>query len=287
MYEQFLYEKPKSTEEALALMRDACDDFTIYAGGTDVLVKLRAEKLHISLVIDIKDLPGLREISETEDEIRIGAAVTHSEIQDNALIRDWYPALCHAVSEIGSVPIRNKATLGGNIQNASPAGDGVIAAFALDAQVEAVSAEGMRRIPLAGFFLNPDSTLLAPGEILTTVILPKRRWSDQRFFKVGRRNALAISVVNGTVALDFAEDKTVSDCRIALGAVAPTPIRIRQAEQRLLGHKLNEALIEEVVACVRETVRPISDIRASAEYRQYIAGVQVKRQLQAIDGRKL
>lgn len=281
MYELFDYKAPDTLEEAMSLMQSADGNYTLYAGGTDVLIHLRAQKLTTNLVIDVKKIPQLQGIQETDAEIRIGAAVTHSEVEGSPCVSAWYPALCHAVSEVGSVPIRNKATLVGNIQNASPAGDGSVAAFALDAVLEVASNDGIRRLPLTSFYLAPGKTLLEKGEIITAVILPKRKWTDQRFFKIGKRNALAISVVNGVVALECDVNGIIRDCRIALGAVAPKPIRILQAEQLLIGNQLTEELAEAVSSCVKSAISPISDIRASKEYRQYIAGVQVKRQLLA------
>lgn len=282
MLEEFSYEKPKSLEDTFELIRRTEHTYTIYAGGTDVLVLLQAEQLSTSLLIDIKEVSEMQGITETDTELRIGAAVRLSEIERSQLIQYWYPALCRGCSEVGSVPIRNKATLVGNIQNASPAGDGLIAAFALNADMEVVSETGSQRISLSHFFTAPGKTRLRQGEVLAAVILPKRKWDNQFFFKVGRRNALAISVVNGVVALDFHEDRTVRDSRIALGAVAPTPLRIKQAEEMLLGQILDHKLVQAVGECVSAAIEPISDIRASAVYRRYIAGTQVKKQLQQV-----
>lgn len=279
MVEQFLYKRPGSLEEAFSWMREEAGNYILYAGGTDILVRLRSGRLHTKCVIDVKAVPELQGIRETETEIRIGAAATLREIADHKLIQSWYPALCRAAAEVGSVPIQNKATLAGNIQNASPAGDGLIAAFATDASVEVVSARGIRRCPLETHVLGPGKTGLLPGELVSAVILPKRIWTDLYFFKTGRRNALAISIVNGSVLLERDDGGTVLDCRIVLGAVAPKPLRIQEAERLLRGETLHAALTEEVGACVSAAVHPITDLRASAEYRKYLAGVLVKRQL--------
>ena len=280
MQEIFDYQLVTSVEDALELMQTREGTPLLYAGGTDILVKLRANKLATSVLIDIKGIPELNTICETDDEILIGAAVTHSELQNSEIIEKWYPSLCQGVRQIGSVPIRNKATLGGNIQNASPAADGAIVAFALDGMVEVCSPNKRRRIPLNSFFIAPGKTRLDAMEIITTIVLPKRKWDVQNFFKIGKRNALAISVVNGVVALQFDAEDTISDCRIALGAVAATPIRVEKAENMLIGAKLDDQLIQRVAKCVTAEVSPISDIRASAEYRAYMAGTCVKKQLQ-------
>ncbi|MBR0025870.1 MAG: xanthine dehydrogenase family protein subunit M [Clostridia bacterium] len=278
MYVQFEHVRPTSVEALLSLLAEKKEGTILYGGGTDILVDLRDGKLKASRVIDVKNIPEFCEITETENTIRIGCAVTLSEIAENPLVQRWASSLAEGVSKVGSVQIRNKATLAGNIQTASPAGDGLNAAYALDGAAILISKSGERRIALTDYVNGPRRTAIQANEALGYIELPKREWNYQKFFKVGLRNALAISVVNGVVAL---EEKAgiITDARISVGAVAPTPRRIREAEALLCGKSLTKELAEEVAALVSGSVSPISDIRASAEYRAYMAGTMVKRQL--------
>lgn len=274
MYAQFEYLRPLSLEE----IPTAGEGDAFYGGGTDLLVLLREGKVQAKRLIDIKSIPSLREISETPDHILIGCGVTLSEIRRHPLVRRWVPALAEAAGRIGCTQIQNKATLAGNIQTASPAGDGLNAAWALGGVVVLSSRVGVERLPLEDFILGPRKTALCPGQLIVAVEFPKRQWSYQRFFKVGRRNALAISVVNGAVAVSV-EAGRVKDLCISVGAVGPTPLRMREAEDALRGTSLDMTSILQATAMVQTNVMPISDLRASGEYRAYMAGVMVKRQL--------
>lgn len=280
MYAEFEYLRPAGLTELLELLAQKREGTAVYAGGTDLLVELRARKRQAGRLIDIKGVPSLGKISEREGCLSIGGACTFSEIAASPLVRRWAPALVQAAGAVGSVQIRNKATLAGNIQTASPAGDGLNAALALDGTAVLLSLDGERRVPLTEHIRGPRSTLLEPGELLAAVELPLRAWSCQRFFKVGRRNALAISVVNGTVALEL-EGGRAADARICVGAAGPTPVRMEAAEGLLRGQAMSEELIERVAQTVREQVRPISDLRASAEYRSYMAGTMTGRLLRS------
>jgi len=180
---------------------------------------------------------------------------------------------------MGSPQIRNQATLAGNIQTASPAGDAYVTAYALDGVVVLESKKGVRKLPLATFASGPRKTEKAPDEVIAAVEILKRKWTYESFFKVGMRNAMAISVANGVVCLDV-KDGLVKDCRICVGACAPTPIRIFEAEELLKGKALSAELAEQVGEIVKTAVNPISDLRASAEYRRYIAGTMVKKELE-------
>lgn len=157
------------------------------------------------------------------------------------------------------------------------------AAYALDGSAVLLSQRGERRVSLLEFIRGPRRTQLAEDELIAAVELPKRKWTAQRFFKVGRRNALAISVVNGVVALDL-QDGAVKNSRICVGAVAPTPLRMHQAEELLHGQVLSPELAAQAARLITDSVEPISDLRASREYRAYMAGIMVKRQLMNLMG---
>lgn len=283
MYAQFEHLRPTSLHELLKLLAEKQDGTLLYGGGTDILVDLRAGKKQVRRIIDTKCVQDLHAIRESESCISIGCAVTLSELSVHPLICQWAPALAQGAGQVGSVQIRNKGTLAGNVQTASPAGDALNAAYALDGMAVLLSVRGERRVPLREYICGPRRTQLAEDELLTAVEIPKRRWTFQRFFKVGRRNALAISVVNGAVALE-AEGGVVTDARVSVGAVAPTPLRIQAAEELLRGRQLTEELAAQTAQLVTDSVHPISDLRASAEYRAYMAGIMVKRQLTAFMG---
>lgn len=276
MYASFAYTRPKSLGELYELLGQGG---WIYAGGTDLLVLLRSGKISTDRLIDVKEIPELQGIREENGKIIIGAACCFTEISENTLVREKLPGLAAGCRAVGSPQIRNKGTLGGNIQNSSPAGDGLNAAYALGAAVKLLSAAGGRLVPLTEFIQGPRKTLLQPGEVLVEVQLPTQEWTYQKFFKVGRRNALAISVVNGLVALTCNGDSTIRRARISLGAVAPTPIQLTVAEEYLAGRFLDAETLFGVEELIRASVKPISDIRASKEYRSYIAGVSVRRAL--------
>jgi xanthine dehydrogenase FAD-binding subunit len=281
MYAEFDYLSPSTAEELYALMEEKKNDYLLYAGGTDLLILLRAKKVYAKHVIDIKKIPGITGVQDEGEYISIGAATRLSDIESDPLIKQWASALSEAAAKVGSVQIRFKGTLGGNIQTASPAGDGLNAVYALDAEVGLLSRSGERRVPIAQYVLAPRKTAIQPGEVLYKIYIPKRAWSFQHFFKTGRRNALAISVVNGAMAIEADANGLVKDARIVLGAVAPTPIRIQAAERLIIGRKTGDIPLNEVTLVVQQGVRPISDLRASAQYRAYIAGISVKKQISA------
>lgn len=281
MYCTFDYLQPDSLHALYDAMDSRGNLLRLYAGGTDLLVLLRARKISCTALADIKMIPDLHGICETENTISIGAASTFSDIADHPLIAKYAPALSAAAGKVGSTQIRFKGTLGGNIMNASPAGDGLCACYGLHASVELASRSGMRMIPITSFLLAPRKTAIAPGEVLTRIHIPKNMFPLQEFFKVGRRNALAISIVNGTVGLKISGG-VIRQASIVLGAVAPTPVHIQAAENCLTGQSLSIPLLQKIETLVQEGICPISDIRASAEYRSYIAGVMVRRQLEAL-----
>lgn len=277
---QFAYEKPATWEELFQHLGGQRERAVLYAGGTDLLVLIRAGKVSPGLLLDVKRLPGIGEIREEQDFLEIGAACPFSAIASHEAVGRWAPTLAQAARSVGSTQIRFKGTLGGNIGTASPAGDGLTAAWGLDAALTLAGAEGTRTAPLCEFITGPRKTCLREGECIRSIRIAKHPWSFQRFFKVGRRNALAISVTNGMVALDVSRDGLVREARIALGAVGPTPLRLRSAEALVAGRRRNDVDLEAVARRVREEVAPIDDIRAGAAYRAYISGVWVRRLLE-------
>jgi xanthine dehydrogenase FAD-binding subunit len=255
-------------------------DGLVYAGGTDLLVLLRAKKCSARAVLDIKGIPQLQGIRDDGDFLCVGAACNFRQLAADSLARLWVPSLTDAALKVGSVQIGYKATLAGNIQNASPAGDGLVAAAGLDGKVELASVKGVRAVNLLNFMKGPRQTGLNQGEIITRVLIPKHRWSRQRFFKIGRRNSLAISVVNGVLALDIDVGGTVQNARVMLGAVGPTPLRCHETEEMMTGKPLASLDFKGIAASIQKGVSPITDVRASAEYRAYLAGAVIRAELE-------
>ena len=272
---RFEYHAPTSLDEAIELLTEYGGDARLLAGGTDLLVKMKQRVVEPRHLINLKMITGLTGIEEKADGIHIGAATKLRAIERSPLIREKLPLLHEAVRAIGSVQIRNMATLGGNLCNASPAADSAIALIALDARVQVKGAEGDRVIPLDGFFVGPGKTVLSPSEVLVEIVVPPQgRSSGACFIKIGR-TSLDLAMVSIAAAVTLG-DEAVEDCRIALGAVAPTPIRVREVEAFLRGKRLTDEVLEEVAAMVSAAIRPITDVRATAEYRRTAAEMLTK-----------
>ena len=262
-------------------------DARIVAGATDFIPFVRVGRWRPKLVVDINHLEELRVIDRVEGGLEIGALVTHARLIDSLLIRQLAGVLAEAAGYVGGPQVRARGTLGGNICTASPAADTVPALLVLDAQVRLVSAEGERRLPLVNFFAGPGRTALGPGELLHSVVIPALpEGARAAFGKVGKRQALVISVVNGA-ALLAVEHGRIGQARIALGAVAPTVVRCPAAEEFLVGGgsvgrpaAAHLPSFEEAADLVLQSIRPINDVRGSAAYRR-AAAVGLTRRLLA------
>ncbi|HWR39551.1 MAG TPA: xanthine dehydrogenase family protein subunit M [Patescibacteria group bacterium] len=275
----YQYVKPPQLTEALRLMREN-PDCHLLAGGTDLLVRMKLGRLQPGLLLDVSQLPELRTIREEAGLLRIGAAVTHTEICRAEAISRLAPALAGAASQVGSPQIRNRGTIGGNVGNASPAGDTLPALLAYGAVVELARYDGRRRRPLKEFFQGPGRTVLEEGELITGFSLAIRPAGQAAAFeKMGKRKALSISVVNAAVLIEM-EAGAVVKARIALGAVAATVRRMTAAEHHLKGTDLSDGAIAQAAQLVSDAVNPIDDVRSEAAYRKQIAGVLTRRALE-------
>jgi len=260
--------KPRSLSEALELLSQGGKPL---AGGTDLFVRLKKGVESPEFLVYIGELPELRVLEETEDGLLIGAALTHAELLSSPLTAR-FPILRMSLSTIGSPVIRAMGTIGGNLVNASPAGDGLIPLYLLSARVRTESTGGSREIPVEDFILGPGKTALKPGELVRSIFLPFPEGSPLSYFrKVGRRRALVIAVAS-LGALVWTEDGRVKRARLALGSVAPTVIRPREVEEALVGRPLDPAAWEDLVPVLSAATSPISDLRASADYRRKVAG---------------
>jgi CO/xanthine dehydrogenase FAD-binding subunit len=245
----------------------------LYAGGTDLLVKMRSGSVNPAALICIERLEELQGVSEAGDCIRIGAGVTHAHLLENVLVRIHLPIVAQALAVLGSPLIRNMGTIGGNICTASPAGDTLPPLYALDAEVELCRQDGVRRLPIRDFLVGPGQTCCGQGEILTTIWVPKADSCNlQHYEKVGQRHALAVAVASLAALVRLSPDGLVEKVRLAWGSVAPTIVTCPAAEKALLGEPLTRETLQQAAVLVRHTVSPISDLRADADYRRTLAG---------------
>jgi len=277
----FEYLKPTSLGEALSVLDELKEKKTqVLAGGTDLIPWLRGRVKDVDYLIDLADT-GLDHILFDDDQgqARIGAMVTFTALCEHPEVRRRLPSVAEAALQVGAVQTRNQATIGGNLCSAVPSLDGAPSLLVLGATLRLQTQGSERLIPIEQFFLGPRRTVLQPGEVLTEIIVPLREDFTASFLRMGRRKALTLSIVN--VAAGLAMDgQQVSQARIALGAVAPTPIRAYKAEQLLQGRKMAPELFAEAAAVAATEISPISDLRASADYRRKISVVLVRRALE-------
>lgn len=269
MLVQFKYRAPDTVEEACLLARE--NDARFLQGGTDVLIEIRARQKAPAMVISLGEIAVLKQIRREGDVLFIGSGTPLSMVATHPYVHRLCPALSQAILNIGSPQIRNTGTLGGNVATASPAADGLIGLFAEEAMVEISDGNQVRLMPVEQIVTGPKKTSLQQGELITGFYITPQKWDFSCFFKKGKRNSLAISIVNGVVKLRITQGR-INDCRIVVGAVAATPLRLREVEEQLKGKMFDDVLKQQVIEAVMASVSPISDIRASADYRRYIVG---------------
>jgi CO/xanthine dehydrogenase FAD-binding subunit len=277
----FGYESAKDIDHAVALLGGHGAAAKILAGGTDLLADLKFSGHGPDVMIDISRLDELKDIAIADDGLHIGALVTHTEIMCSPVIRDMFPALVEAAHTIGAVQTRNLGTIGGNLVTCVPSMDSGPTLMALDAAVTVANTEGQRQMPLASLFVGPRKTSLKPGELLVDIVIPKENLGKPvAFEKFGLRKGQALALVNAAAAFWVDERKgAFAAPRISLGAVAPTVIRTPKAEAYLDGRKITAEAMVEAGRIAATEAKPISDFRASAEYRRELIAVLVKRAL--------
>jgi CO/xanthine dehydrogenase FAD-binding subunit len=276
------YRVADTLKEAFALLSDGKNPRPI-AGGTDLAVVLADGLIAPEALVDISSIPGLRGIHASASGISIGAATTIAEIASRT--EDLPACLTSGARSIGSPQIRNLATIGGNICNASPCGDTLPGLVALDAVFVLASAAGTRRVAAEEFFLGPKKTVLGTGELLVEIRIDALHLKGSSSFRmIGKRNGQAISQVNAAVWL-LLERGSVRAARAAVGSVAPVPLRLRKTEALLMGATRGSLDVARVLACVGSEISPISDVRASVEYRRLVTASLFKEcLLEAMDG---
>jgi carbon-monoxide dehydrogenase medium subunit len=279
---RFDYYRPKTLEELLSLISKCGEDAKLLAGGTDLLVLLRDRVVKPKCVVDIKGVAELHELKYDEhDGLRVGAAVTFRELLEHPIVRERYRALWDAASVLADPVIRNRATLVGNICNASPAADSAPPLLVFDAEVEIVGANESRVVPISKFFVGVKRTVVGPGELVRAVRIPQQPAdAKSRYYKWGRTRGEDLAVVG--VAIRVADSG--KDVRIALSSVYKTPIRIGAVEEIFKNGGAVEEKIARAVEAVKRGIAPISDVRGSREYRIHMAGVLTKRGLEELLG---
>jgi len=275
------YKAVESLEDALNIKQEQGADARVIAGGTDLILRMRDRVFSPKLLLDLRR-SSLDTISCDASEMRLGAYVTLSQILDDGRIAALFPSLVEACLQFAGPPIRNRATLGGNIVNASPAADLTPPLMAYDAAIVLTSSRGERVLPLVEFFTGPGQSVMQADEILTEIRMPLMPPDTaSSFIKLGKRRSMAISIINLSTRLTLGAKGTVSDARIVLGAVAPTPVRAVAAEAVLMDEELTDERISQAAEATRTEISPITDVRASGDYRGRMAEVLVRRALLA------
>jgi carbon-monoxide dehydrogenase medium subunit len=272
--------QPMTLEEASRLLKENGAGGRFLAGGTDLVIAMKEKGLVPKYIVDLKRVPGLTGIRENADgSITVGALTTMREIETSPLILKKYPFLAQSAAEVGSIQIRNRATVGGNMANATPSADVAPSLIALNAAAKIVGLEGEKTVPLEEFFRGPGSTIMSTDEILTEITIPKTAPElVGEYIKFSPREMMDLAYVGVAVTFNYdGKTKRASQVRVVLGAVAPTPIRARATEAMLEGKALTEELAQSAGDQAATESKPISDVRSSADYRRAMVGAMTKR----------
>lgn len=272
------YEAPESVEGAVALLTSAKGEARVLAGGTDLLVLMRADLVDPELIVDIKKIPETRAVTEEKGGWRIGAAVTGAELKENARLKKTWPGVVEAANLIGSTQIQGRATLGGNLCNGSPAADSVPALIAAGAMASLAGPNGRRDIPVEDVMLGPRKLALTKGEIVVSFLLPPRpARSSDAYLRFIPRTEMDIAVVGAGVSLTLDRDSVITAARVSLGAVAPRVLLVPEAAQAIIGSRLDKPAQDRLEAAARAACRPIDDKRGTTEFRIDVAAVLARR----------
>ncbi|TMV72384.1 xanthine dehydrogenase family protein subunit M [Thioclava sp. BHET1] len=272
------YAKPQTVAEAASLLSAEEGLARVLAGGTDMLVQMKSGILEPDLLVDIKALPGIREILPEAGGFRIGAAVSNAELGEHEAVKALWPGVVEGANLIGSTQVQGRATMAGNLCNGSPAGDAVPGLIAAGAVARIAGPAGERDVAVADIPAGPGKTHLKKGEFVTSLFLPARpeRASDA-YLRFIPRTEMDIAVASAAVSLELDGEGIVTAARVALGAVAPTARLVPEAGAALVGTKLDEAAIAALVKAAEAACAPIDDKRGTVEFRTHLAGVLAKR----------
>jgi CO/xanthine dehydrogenase FAD-binding subunit len=277
----FEYLRPGTIDEAISLMESHGEKARYIAGGTDILVKIKEKKVLPDFLISLRHIPDMAYVryEEAKGILRIGSMTTHRMLEKSPLIRQSYPILSDAVDNIGSVQIRNVATIGGNIVNAVPSADGAIPLITLRAGIRMRGPKGKREMDLVDFFIGPGQTLLEHGEIVLEFVVPELSpRTGMAYYKHTRRAAMELPILGVAVLLSLEDDGiTCSEARIGLGVLAPTPMRALNAEEILKGRKIDDDLLEKAGKAAAWECKARDSVRGEAWYRRAMVETLVKR----------
>ena len=278
----FEFFEPETVEEASDLLTKYNGTAELLAGGTDLIIEMKARTATPEHVISLEKVSGLTGIDYDEESgLRIGALTKMRTLESDSIIRERYTALAEGAGEVGGVQIRHLATIGGNISHGSPAADTAAPLLALGAQVKIASADGERTVPIETFFVGPGQTVLKTGEIVTAFECPTRSANQgSQYIKQKIREVMDLAFV-GVASSATTDNGAVSNVKIGLSAVAPTPLRATDAEAIVNGNSLTTELLQQAAAAASAQSSPISDLRCSAEHRREMVGVLTRRTLQA------
>ena len=272
------YEAPETVEDAVRLLADADGEAKPLAGGTDLLVQLRTDFVRPGLIVDLKRIPALMDVSANGDEIRVGAAVSGWTLGKNEAVKAAWPGVVEALELIGSTQIQGRASLGGNLCNGSPAADSVPALIAAGAVCEIAGPGGTRSLPVEDVVTGPGQLALGPGEIVVSLVMPKPPpRSGDAYLRFIPRTEMDIAVVGAGVALTLDEAGVCTHARLGLGAVAPTPLLVEDGAKALIDTTVDDDALANLAAAASAACNPIDDKRGTIEYRVKVAGVLARR----------
>lgn len=272
------YEAPETTKAAVGLLAKAKGSAYVLAGGSDLLVRMKGGYIEPDLVVDIKRIKAMREVKKTATGFTIGAAVPCAELTENKALSKAWPGVVEAASLIGSKQVQGRCTMTGNLCNASPAADSVPALVAAGAKAVVQGPKGKRTVAVEDIPVSPGKTSLKKGELIESLVLPARKpKSGDAYLRFIPRSEMDIAVVSAGVNLTIDGKGVVTDARVALGAVAPTVVLVKDAAKAIIGTKLDDAALEKLGAAASAACRPIDDKRGTIEFRTKVAAVLAKR----------
>jgi len=266
----FQFVRPRDLAELLRIKAELREKALILDGGTNLLIYIKDGIIREGTIVDVTRLPELRGVHRENGTVEIGAAETMTDLLNSGVLRESIPFIPECLRDFGNLLVRNTSTIGGNIADASPIADSAPPLMVLDAEIIAASSAGTRAIPIDEFFVKPQKTMLKPDEVLVKFRIPVPGAGRGKFIKLGLRRGTSCSVTSVAVWL-VKDKKTIQDVRIALGGVAPRPIRAKATEKAFTGAPLDEQTIDRVAEGVKKEISPITDVRGSAEYRREVS----------------
>lgn len=262
---------PSSFKEALDLLKDNDGTMLPISGGTDLIVDMKYGRVSPKVLVDLSNVKEYRDITIKDNRLEIGALVTHSQIGSSPILTEQFNALKLAAKVVGGPQVRNSGTIGGNIQSGSPAADLPPTLLVMNSRLSLESIEGTREVSLEDYFLGSRKTILRPSELISKIVIDLDDSLNSTFYKIGKRNSLAISIVNLAATLEIDKEGKCKRAFIALGSVAAVPKRANNVEKYLINRELDSTTINEARKVLEMDISPISDIRADSEFRMLSA----------------